>query len=171
MIIVKIYVNFVLYYFVSNKMFSLSSNKYVTLRSNSSKDLYLENYAYDFTNQLCTTLNYSNKTEVASAEIHLPLNFRQEKDQKKLRQIFVLTDLIDDSIVGSSRLNILKVISVDLSTFVQEFQVELFQNLFFYPLAQNSINNIRIQITDPEGNILKTNKTYLRPTDETFIVL
>ena len=57
-------------------MFALSNNSYVTLRSSASKDLFSENTPYNFTNQLCTTLNFSNKTKVALCEIHLPLNFR-----------------------------------------------------------------------------------------------
>src|SRR6266404_9589758 len=139
-------------------MYHLSSNTYITLRSNGSKDLFPENNPYDFANQFCTTLNYSNKIKVALSEIHLPLNFRYITEQAKIRQIFILSDLVDDSIVGSSRLNILKVISVNSVIFPASNQVELYDNLFFYPLTQNSINNIKIQITDSSGNLLKIGK-------------
>ena len=152
-------------------MYAFSTNSYVTLRSNAGKDLFSDNNPYSFANQLCTTLNYSYKTKVALAEIHLPLNFRIDATQKKLRQIYILSDLVDDSIIGSSRLNILKVLSVDTVKSTSNCQVELFQNLFFYPLAQNSINNIRIQITDTSGKILKIQKGSLTDIDETFIVL
>ena len=151
-------------------MFSLTSNSYVTLRSKASVDLFSDNNPYSFTNQFCTTLNYSNKTKVALSEIHLPLNFRYDLEQSKIREIFILCDLVDDSIVGSTRLNILKVLSVNLTKFPTNNQVELFKNLFFLPLAQNSINNIRIQITDSHGNIIKVGKA-LNKFEETFIVL
>ncbi len=152
-------------------MYHLSSNTYVTLRSNGSKDLFPENNPYDFANQFCTTLNYSNKTKVALSEIHLPLNFRYITEQANIKQIFILSDLVDDSIVGSSRLNILKVISVNTIKFPSNNQVELYKNLFFYPITQNSINNIRIKITDSNGNSLKTHPDHLKELDETFIVL
>ncbi len=153
-------------------MFKLSSNEYVTLRSSANSDLF-SNTPYDFTNQLCTTLTYSNKTKVALSEIHLTLNFRAEKEgQSKIKQIFILSDIVDDSIVGSSRLNILKVISVNIIKFPSNTQVILFDNLFFYPLARNSINNIRIIITDTFGTTLKPGKVIpLTNLDETFIVL
>ena len=153
-------------------MFNLSSNEYITLRSSASSDLF-SNTPYDFTNQLCTTLTFSNKTKVALSELHLTLNFRAEIDgQSKIKQIFILSDIVDDSIVGSSRLNILKVISVDIIKFATNTQVILFDNLFFYSLARNSINNIRIVITDTFGNILHPGTlTPLTKLDETFIVL
>src|SRR6267143_171439 len=115
-------------------MYAFSTNSYITLRSNAGKDLFSDNNPYSFANQLCTTLNYSYKTKVALAEIHLPLNFRIDATQKKLRQIYILSDLVDDSIIGSSRLNILKVLSVDTVKSTSNCQVELFQNLFFYHL-------------------------------------
>ncbi len=151
-------------------MFNLSSNSIVTLKSSASLDLFSENTPYNFTNQLCTTLNYSNKTKVALSEIHLPLNFKDINAQKNIKQIFVLCDLVDDSIVGSSRLSILKVITVNPNIYFLNSQSELFQNLFFYPLTRNSINNIKIVITDGFGNILQNNSK-LTKFDETFVVL
>src|SRR6266851_2789377 len=151
-------------------MFNLSSNSIVTLKSSASLDLFSENTPYNFTNQLCTTLNYSNKTKVALSEIHFPLNFKDINAQKNIKQIFVLCDLVDDSIVGSSRLSILKVITVNPNIYFLNSQSELFQNLFFYPLTRNSINNIKIVITDGFGNILQNNSK-LTKFDETFVVL
>jgi len=153
-------------------MYTLSNNSYVTLKSNASKDLFSDNTPYNFTNQLCTTLNFSNKTKVALSEIHLPLNFRGDLEQAKIKQIFILSDLVDDSIIGSSRSNILKVINVNTIKFPNSSQVILFENLFFYPLVRNSINNIKIIITDSFGNILKPGtRVELTKFDETFIVL
>ena len=60
-------------------------------------------------------------------------------------------------------------ISVDTTKFPNNNQVILFENLFFYPLVRNSINNIKIIITDSFGKILLPEK--LTKFDETFIVL
>ena len=154
-------------------MHNLSSNTHVTVRSNANEDLYPDNTCYNFTNQFCTTLNYRDKTKVALSEIHLPLNFRYNfESQDLINQIFILTDLVDDSIVGDSRLSILKVITVDKKLFPSNTQVLLFKNLFFYPITQNSINNITVRMTNVQGNILIENpKTITKDFDETFVVL
>src|SRR6266481_222480 len=107
------------------------SNSYVTLRSKDNLDLFSKNTPYEFTNQLCTTLNYENKTKVALSEIHFPLNFRFDDKQLDINQIFILSDLVDDSIVGSTRLNILKVVTINkgIGALNKYSQAEIFQNL------------------------------------------
>ncbi len=151
-------------------MQNLSANTYVTLRSNASGNLY-SNTCYNFTNQLCTTLNFKDKTRVALSEIHLPLNFRLEGKQGNINQILVQTDLVDDSIFGDSRLNILKLVTIDKNFYTYDTQVLLFKNLFFYPLSRNSFNNVTINITDTFGNVLNVNSASLSSVVETFVVL
>ena len=151
-------------------MFSLSSNTHVTLRSKANLDLFSDNTPYIFTNQFCATLNYNSKIRVALSEIHFPLNFRNDLKQYDISQIFVITDLVDDSIVGNKRLSILKVITINKHKNPKKHsQAEIFQNLFFYPITRNSINNVTIKITDTNGNILNQSKP--GKYDETFIVL
>ncbi len=145
------------------------SKSIITLRSNVDKELYPNNNIYNFSNQLCDNLSFSNKTKVALCEIHLPLNFRFILEQSKYREIFVLSDIVEESIVGSLRLNILKVITINNDKFPTNCQVELFSNLLFYDLKFSELNSINFQITDSWGSALRTdNETKF---DETFIVL
>jgi hypothetical protein len=146
-----------------------SDNSLITLRSSANKDLYVENSPYKFTNQLCTTLNYKNKSQVALAELHLPMVFRKDKTQLDINQLFVLCDIVDDTIVGSNRLNILKVVTVDKFLDVATSQWNTFENLFFYPLTRNSVNNIRIKIVTSMGKDLAAGT--FTDVDETFVVL
>ena len=63
-------------------------------------------------------------------------------------------------------------INVNTIKFPNSSQVILFENLFFYPLVRNSINNIKIIITDSFGNILQlATKIELTKFDEIFIIL
>jgi hypothetical protein len=144
-------------------------NNLITLRSSSNvKDLYTDNTLYEFSNQLCTSINFRNRTRVALAEIHLPLNFRAV--DKKAHEIFILSDIADDSIVGSERLNILRVMTIDKTLFTTTSQTKIFDNLFWYPLTRNSVNNIKIKIATSNSKVLPLNGTAL-PEEETFIVL
>jgi hypothetical protein len=145
---------------------------YITLRSSANKDLYPENTRYDFTNQLCTTVNFKNRTSVAVAEIHLPLNYKGLRPQQNFNTLLMFSDIVDDSIIGSARLNILKLVTVGQYKTYLDAETRTYQNLFYLPVTRNSLNNIRIRFEDNLGNILKEPLiTFLRDTDETFIVL
>jgi hypothetical protein len=143
---------------------------YITLRSTANKNLYPENTFYDFTNQLCTTLAFKSRTSVAVAEVHLPLNYKQNKKQSDAVSILMFCDIVDDSIVGDTRLNLLKVITVDKTKTYLNAQRYSFPILFYLPLTRNSVNNIRIRFEDNQGNILKPINPFNKE-DETFVVL
>jgi hypothetical protein len=150
-----------------------SETKYITLRSSANKDLFPNNTPYEFTNQLCTTLNLRNKATVAAAEIHLPLNFRINNKTFKvsdISQVLVLADIVDDSIIGDTRMNILKILTINKSKSANTAQYFADCNLNYFPLTRNSVNNIRIQIVSQLGDSLPPGLDF-KPTDETFIVL
>ncbi len=144
-------------------------SSFITLTSKANLDLYPKNNIYNFTNQFCTTLNFNSKSKVALCEIHLPLNFRFVSEQEYLKEIFILSDLVNESFVGSSRFNILKVITIDKDKFPANCQVLFFDIFCFYSISQSSVTSVTFKITDTRGNILKTDKE--TDFDETFIVL
>jgi hypothetical protein len=152
-----------------------SKSNYLTLRSGASKKLYPENTLYDFTNQLCTTIDFTRKSSVAVAEVILPLNFKKitKPDQSGLNTFIMFTDIVDDSIIGDARLNMLRVVSCDRMKSSKNAQVFSYPKLFYFPLTIKSVNNIRIRFEDNLGNVILSPKTDpdLKPYDETFVVL
>jgi hypothetical protein len=147
-------------------------NDYVILRSRANKNLYPNNTFYDFTNQLCTSVAFKNKTSVALAELHLPLSYKKlQPTQPDVNTMLIFCDIVDDTIVGETRLNLLKVITVDLTKIHVNAELFSFPILFYMPLTTNSANNIRIRFEDNQGNILQPDKSSFTDQDETFVVL
>lgn len=108
---------------------------------------------------------------VALVEIHLPFNFRDVPGQKFIKNLFVLTDLVDDSVLGSARANLIKLLRVDKKV-VAKISVKYSpENLNYYPLNRNSFNDISVKITDTNFKVIETNNSTLVEEDETFIVL
>jgi hypothetical protein len=143
-------------------------NNLITLRSRASSDVHNENTLYVFSNQLCTSINFRNKTHVALAEIHLPLNFT--KAQSVINEVFILSDIVDDSIVGSERLSMLRILTIEKTIIETAAQCKTFQNLFWYPMTRNSVNNIKINIVSSTGDALTVHGPPPKE-EETFVVL
>jgi hypothetical protein len=130
-----------------------------------------QNDPFKFTNQLCTSVHLKHKTQVAVARIHFPLSFRTLATQSGINNLFVLSDIVDDNLVGDSRMNLLCIISIDKKKTSTSSQFVQFNNLVFHPIVKNPIHSIRIRIQDEKGVQIMHSDEKKFENDETFIVL
>ena len=118
---------------------------YMFLSSDDSDDIFMDNKPYDFTTQIPFFMNMDSSWEIALAQITI-----EGIPDESLRQLFVCSNLVEESIVGCSQLRILRRILLNQSSTSREN--EIFISPFFIPVCLRSSNLVRIYITTRNGD-------------------
>jgi hypothetical protein len=138
---------------------------FIYLRSGASASLYEDNYQYNFCNQFQGRFGVHRGAKIGLAEIHLTF-----ATTAPLRA-FLVCDLVDDSLVGDTRANLLRYLDLTAdNAFSDPRQVNrVFDRPQFYPIVKFQPNSARIALIDVDSGepLLKP----ATPLPETFVVL
>ena len=129
------------------------------LNSKANKDIYSQNDSYQFVNEFPINLYYpiSPTPRVSLLEISFPLRF-DDYDFTQIYNFLVKLDIVEDSLFGDKRINLLRHIQLAPSSEKHKLAKFEFKNLILADLRRNSIKRIEVSICDIEGNILVVKK-------------
>lgn len=124
----------------------------VILTSDSNKDLFVNNTAYNFSVLLPENLP-EFPMKVALTDIILPKFSTELKDD--IQEIYIITNITQPIYVNESLKRVLRLIYCDKNGKV----LNILNNLIFIPLRMGDIDTISIKLVDKNFNELKTLNT------------
>ena len=148
-------------------------DKFLILRSKASKDLYPTNDAFDFKNQFAGRFRIRDDARVGLAEIRL-----QYSKAKSPKNVIVISDIADDTVIGETRLNLIKIVDLSQGRSAQELTDDYitiaFERPHFFPTSKSLTNSVTITLLDLETG--KPISALFKPEEitnfkETFVTL
>lgn len=115
---------------------------YLFISSSDSKDIFVDNQSYDFRIQLPQTLMLDGEWECALVD------FKVYPKKEKMSDIYVFTDIIQESYVCNNNLPLLG-ITYYLSDKKNESSISL-DTILYHKLSRNMIDMVRIYIKDED---------------------
>ena len=118
-------------------------DSYIILRSDDNKEMFPENRPYDFVTQLPFQLILDGTWEIGLTEITL-------SNEDVSRDLYVCSNLVDESIVGQYQMKILRRVVFSISN---QMENQIFNLPYFLPIRVRNTKTVHVFIKDRQDEL------------------